>query len=222
MAVHAPASARTGLPPRVDRSAASLADSSQLRWLLAGLVLTFGVQFLFADLAALPHRAAPSDKATTAATPQGQRVLLSYATSAAESSVAVHVYFLRGEHGALVHRASPNLTPATTAVRELLRGPTATERAKGLTSAVPPRTRLLGLTIRNGLAVVDLSKQFASGGGSASMMGRLGQLVYTLTAVPHVRRINLWLDGRLVRVFSGEGLILDQPMTRTSFKEFLP
>lgn len=144
------------------------------------------------------------------------------ASAASTTAATVHVCFLRGEHGALVHRTAPRRTPATAAVRALLRGPTPAERAHGLGSAVPAGTRLLGLTVRGGLATVDLSRRFASGGGSASMQARLGQLVYTLTSIPRVQRVGLRLEGRTVRVFSAEGLILDQPLTRRSFPEFMP
>lgn len=145
---------------------------------------------------------------------------LTFVPTAGATRTVVHVYFLHGEHGVAVHRAAPARTPATAAVRALLRGPTAVERSRGLTSALPTNVELRGLTVRHGTATVDLSRRFASGGGSASMFGRLGQLVYTLDAVPNVDRVNLWIEGRLVRVFSGEGLILTQPLTPSSFAEF--
>jgi len=107
-------------------------------------------------------------------------------------------------------------------VRGLLAGPTAAERRRGLSSTVPSGSRLLGLTVKGGLATVDLSSRFASGGGSASMNARLAQLVYTLTAVAGVERVNLRLEGRLVRVFSSEGLLLYQPLRRSDYAEFIP
>jgi spore germination protein GerM len=140
----------------------------------------------------------------------------------AATSATVHVYFLHAEHGVAVHRVAPARTPATTAVRGLLAGPTAAERHRGLSSTVPSGSRLLGLTVKHGLATVDLSSRFASGGGSASMNWRLAQLVYTLTAVAGVDRVNLRLQGRLVRVFSGEGLLLRQPLRRSDYPEFIP
>ena len=144
------------------------------------------------------------------------------AAPAAAATATVHVYLVRGERGVPVHRTAPALTPARAAVRALLAGPTAAERAHGLGSAVPSGTKLLGLTVRDGLATVDLSRRFQSGGGSASMNERLAQLVYTLTGVRGVHGVELRLQGRPVSVFSGEGLILHQPLTRSAFTEFLP
>jgi len=147
---------------------------------------------------------------------------LAFAAPSAAGAATVHVYFVYGEHGVAVHRHAPSATPATAAVRALLNGPTATERVHGLSSAVPVGTRLLGLSIRDRVASVDLSSRFASGGGSASMTGRLGQLVYTLTAIRGVNAVNLRIEGRLVHVFSGEGLILRQPLSRAAYQEFVP
>ncbi|HEY8705234.1 MAG TPA: GerMN domain-containing protein [Gaiellaceae bacterium] len=129
---------------------------------------------------------------------------------------------MHAEHGVAVNRAAPARTPASAAVRGLLAGPTAAERRRGLSSTVPSGSRLLGLTVKDGLATVDLSSRFASGGGSASMNARLAQLVYTLTAVAGVERVNLHLEGRLVRVFSSEGLLLYQPLRRSDYAEFIP
>lgn len=164
-----------------------------------GLVLALAVPLVFAGTAA---PLVPPERASAGA-------------------AVARVYFLRGEHGAAVHRQVPRRTPATAAVRALLRGPTSLERARGLGSAVPRGTTLLGLTIRGGVATADLSRRFESGGGTASMQARLAQLVYTLTAIDGVDGVALRLVGRSVRVFSSEGLILDRPLTRTSFPQFL-
>ncbi len=142
------------------------------------------------------------------------------APAAAARTASVHVYFVHGEHGVTVHRLGPALTPATVAVRALLAGPTATERRQGLSSAVPIGTRLLGLSVRDGAASVDLSSRFGSGGGSLSMTERLAQLVYTLTAIRGVHTVNLRIEGRLVRVFGSEGLILRQPLSRSAYPAF--
>jgi len=108
------------------------------------------------------------------------------------------------------------------AINELLAGPTGEEAAAGVSSVVPPDTRLLGLNIEDGLATVDLSSEFESGGGSLSMQMRLAQVVYTLTQFPTVKRVQFWLDGEPVRVFSGEGIVLDKPVTGADYEELMP
>ena len=116
--------------------------------------------------------------------------------------------------------SSPRVGAA--AVTALLAGPSAAELAAGVGTSIPEGTELLGLSIDGGVATVDLSGTFGSGGGSLSMFSRLAQLTYTLTQFPTVHGVNLELDGKPVTVFGGEGIILDQPMTRRSYRDRLP
>jgi sporulation and spore germination protein/immunoglobulin-like protein involved in spore germination len=111
---------------------------------------------------------------------------------------------------------------ATAAMNALLAGPSGTERDGGISSAVPGGSQLLGLSIANGVATVDLSSEFESGGGSASVLTRLGQVVYTLTQFPTVDSVLFRIEGRTVTVFGGEGVILDGPVARSDYYDLLP
>lgn len=135
----------------------------------------------------------------------------------------VRVYFARGEYLGVVTRTVP-ATPAIAraAMEELLAGVDAKERGWGFSSEVPQGTRLLGLTIDGGTARVDLSGDFESGGGMLSVTMRLAQVVYTLTQFPTVERVVLLMDGKVVDVFTGEGLMLDESQTRADFEYVLP
>jgi hypothetical protein len=113
---------------------------------------------------------------------------------------------------------------ARAAVTQLLNGPTSGEAGSGtpVSTAIPANTVLLDIAISNGIATVDLSREFESGGGSASMTGRLAQVVYTVTQFPSVQSVNFRLDGQPVEVFSGEGIVLDGPSKRDHYTEQLP
>jgi germination protein M len=138
-------------------------------------------------------------------------------------TVTVEVWFNHGEWLFMTKRTEP-ATPhvGKAAVEALIAGPSAAERAAGILTSLPEGTELLGLSIAAGIATVNLSRTFEAGGGSLSMFNRLAQLTYTLTQFPTVRGVNLEMDGRPVRVFSGEGIILDRPMTRGSYRDRLP
>lgn len=112
----------------------------------------------------------------------------------------------------------------TAAMQALLAGPNENELGArpAMYSVIPEGTRLLGLRIDNGIATVDLSREFESGGGSASVLGRLAQVVYTLTQFPTVSGVRFELDGEPVTVFSGEGVILDSPVDRDDYTDLLP
>jgi hypothetical protein len=152
----------------------------------------------------------------------------------AESGRAYRIWFTRAaplpsesatgrEHLFAVWRTGPQTVGVgAAAVRLLLEGPTVPERRADVSTQIPSGTRFLGLGIEDGTATVDLTSEFESGGGSASMFGRLAQVVYTLTEFETVRRVRFSLDGEPVDVFSGEGIVLDQPVTREDYAELLP
>jgi hypothetical protein len=85
---------------------------------------------------------------------------------------------------------------ATAAVTALLAGPTALEAGRSITSQVPAGTTLLGLTVDNGVATIDLSSEFDAGGDAAAVQARLGQVVYTLTQFPSVKGVSLRIEGQ--------------------------
>jgi len=167
-----------------------------------------------------PGTSAPSDPGSTAepgATP-----------TPATGTTVVRVYLFmpddRGEPGlvAVLREVPRTLAVATAAMELLLDGPTASEADAGLVSAVPRGTSLLGISIDGGVASVDLTREYASGGGTESMLGRLAQVVYTLTQFPTVDSVRFQLDGRPTSVFGGEGITLDGPVGRPDFYEQLP
>jgi germination protein M len=112
---------------------------------------------------------------------------------------------------------------ATAAINALLDSSTidADTRAD-LSSAIPAGTELLGLTIANGIATIDLSSEFESGGGSASTLYRLGQVVYTLTQFSTVKSVVFQIEGQTVTVFGSEGVVLDGPVSRKTYIDLLP
>lgn len=124
-----------------------------------------------------------------------------------------------------VHRDIPS-TPriALATLRELLDGPSAAdlELVEEISTAVPTSTLVLGVAIDDGVATVDLSREFESGGGSLSMLARLAQVVYTVSQWPTVDEVAFELDGQPVTVFSGEGIELDGPIGRDDFVDLLP
>jgi hypothetical protein len=144
-------------------------------------------------------------------------------TGTVPTSVSLEVWFLDGEQLARQTRTQ-EATPlvATAAMNELLAGPNAAETKAGLATSVPVGTKLLGISIKKGVATVDLTSQYQSGGGSLSMKARLAQVVYTLTQFQTVRSVLFHLDGEPVNVFSGEGIVLDHPVGRKDYEDLLP
>jgi hypothetical protein len=143
-------------------------------------------------------------------------------TTAPPAHTTVRAYFLRDEKVGPVARDATGVATAAAALDALLVGPTAAERALGLNSTILAGTSRRGLTIHDRIATVDLSRQFESGGGSASMQGRVAQVVFTLTQFPAVEAVTFKVDGRQLTVLGGEGLVLDRPQRRSDWEAFAP
>lgn len=166
--------------------------------------------------------ASTAPPSTTAATPSTTSTT-STTTPPETSRTTVTVYFLEGGGRAVaVTRVVEGPGVARGAVEALVAGPNNSETASGLTTAFPPDSLVLGLTIEGGTATVDMSLEFEAGGGSASVLGRLAQLVYTLTEFDRVERVRLLIEGEPVEIFSGEGVVVSEPLIRADYAGSFP
>lgn len=127
-------------------------------------------------------------------------------------------------------RATEPTTLLTAAFDQLLQGNVengvngvnAVEEGRLAFSALPTATNLLALTVEGDGVHVDLSGAFTEGGGSASMIGRLTQVVYTATSLDAEQSVWLSVDGEPLELLGGEGLEIPQPMTRAMVDQDFP
>lgn len=99
------------------------------------------------------------------------------------------------------------------ALEELIAGPNDPQ----LSTAIPPETRVLDVRIEGNDIFLNFSPEFTQGGGSTLMMGRITQVLYTATSQNPGARLWISVEGRALEVLGGEGLMIDQPLTRASF-----
>ena len=115
---------------------------------------------------------------------------------------------------------SPKLA-LTEALEKLLAQSSAFDPA----TTIPAYTRLLDLDITKEGIYVDLSQEFARGGGSSSMIYRVAQVIYTATSIDSRTPVFLSIEGRPLNEnypLGGEGLTLEYPITKQQFnREFL-
>lgn len=97
----------------------------------------------------------------------------------------------------------------------LLAGPSDSDYA----SSIPEETELREISVKADGVHVDLSEEFTFGGGSASMMGRVAQILYTATSLDPDTQVWLEVEGEPLEVLGGEGLLLDRPLTRQNFEK---
>lgn len=138
------------------------------------------------------------------------------------AETVVRAYFVRDEVVGPVARPATGPAVAAAAMEGLLGGPDPSEEEIGFSTTIPAGTELNGVTITGGVATVDLSSEFTSGGGSASMRGRVAQVVFTLTQFDTVDSVEFEVDGEPLTVLGGEGLMLDDPQTRTDWEDLSP
>ena len=175
-----------------------------------------------------PSTAPSSPAPSTAASPTARPTPIP--TPSPTATTIVRAYFVlgsfTGNEGLVpVLRAVPETKAvATAAMTALLAGPKGAELESrpAMVSAIPDGTRLLGVTVADGIATVDLSNEFESGGGSYSVQARLAQVVYTLTQFPTVDGVLFRIAGKPVTTFSSEGLVLDGPVDRADYRDILP
>jgi germination protein M len=134
----------------------------------------------------------------------------------------VRSYFLRDEKVGPVAREAVGEAVGRGAMEGLLQGPTDAEQELGFSTTVPAGTELLGLSIVDEVATVDLTEEFATGGGSLSMTGRVAQVVYTLTQFPTVSGVLFEIEGEPVTSLGGEGVEIGEPQTRADWEALTP
>lgn len=178
-----------------------------LAWLVAAL--------LAASCGKTPRQtSAPADTAAALSsvplTPNGLRATSVYFADSEAAHLLPVTRYLRPDSGL-----------ARGAVTALLAGAQADD-PRGIGTAVPGGTRLLGISVRDSTATVDLSRAFESGAGSAGVRLRLAQLTYTLARLPNVGRVVVRIEGRPADVFSSEGLIVSGGLDPSEFPDLAP
>jgi spore germination protein GerM len=91
-----------------------------------------------------------------------------------------------------------------------------------LTSTIPVGTKLLSSKILADGIHIDLSKEFTKGFGATSMIGRLGQVIYTATAENPDAAVWITVEGKKLEVLGDVGAEIRQPITRQSYNQDYP
>jgi len=137
--------------------------------------------------------------------------------TAAPAARIVNVYWLREAALAAGGRSVATSATATAAIEALLEGPDPAEQALGMESALPSGVELLGISISDGTAIVDLSPEFESVSfGTFGELSMVAQVVFTLTQFPTVDTVDIRIGGEERDVILSHGLEA-RGLTRSGF-----
>ena len=146
-------------------------------------------------------------------------------TAAADERVPQRLRFRLTFVGRVGLRAVPRqlttpLPPENSAIEALLDGPNARERARGLRTAIPPAARLLGVTVEDGIATVDLTQEFQSAASSRDVLLRVAQVVTTLVGLDDadVVAVRFSIEGSLVGVPTSREQAVERPVDAADYE----
>lgn len=92
-------------------------------------------------------------------------------------------------------------------------------------STIPEGTRLLDLELKSDGIHLNFSQEFAQGGGSMSMIERVGQVIFTASSLDADEPVFIAIEGQPIdnqHPLGGEGLVLTQPILRREFVSQYP
>jgi spore germination protein GerM len=143
----------------------------------------------------------------------------------AQAQAIAEVYWLQVNHNNIELQPQKLTFAPNTAPIDRLRGAiklllSTQSQPTNLGSTIPAQTRLLSLTQKGNAIYVDLSAEFAQGGGSSSMIYRVAQILYTATSIVPDAQVYLSIEGQMLddaHPLGGEGLLLPSPLTRQQF-----
>ncbi len=107
-------------------------------------------------------------------------------------------------------------------LEQLFAGPTSGEISgvPAISSTIPSGVRVLGLTIGEQIATVDLSSEFGGNDASPVVAQRMAQVVFTLTSIPHVTEVLFWQEGKAIKAQTSDGQLLDRPVLKADYLDF--
>jgi spore germination protein GerM len=178
---------------------------------------------------AIPSVSEPASETPVSSVPSDQNSLIKN-SEAIDRQVTIVTYWLQdtGTGFELMPRSETVKPEATaiatepisaeiviaTALDRLLSSPAPQDAAH----AIPDGVSVNQIDRRADGIHLDLSSEFTLGGGSASMQGRLAQVVYTVTVGEEATPVWLSIAGEPLTLLGGEGLEVPYPITRELFE----
>ncbi|EKU71822.1 GerMN domain-containing protein [Selenomonas sp. F0473] len=184
--------------------------SKYKRYILCGLVCT-----AFLALVAGCGEEQKASGPATAAEAQTEKDVPECCRPKEPKALKVNVYYPKDDGMGLVAVSRMVNTEKddkyTAVMKSLLTG----TKEKGQTNVIPKKTKMHSITVKDGVATVDFSKELRQNfsGGSTGEEMLVGSIVDTLTEFPEVEKVRILIDGAQVETLSGH-MDLSEPLAR--------
>ncbi len=191
------------------------------KWFLVilGIILVFAAVRFGLDFLA-PSEISPEDVTVSERTTEEEEVKRPDENS---EKIYVNVFFIgQNENREEVYKAvkreyDPQIDGSKLkfAINSLISGPKQNEQDKGVYTEIPEGTDLIYVHELPDKAIINLSSEFETGGGTDSLYKRLYQVIKTANRNSDVP-VYLYVEGQRADVIGGEGIMLNQPLNDRS------
>lgn len=128
----------------------------------------------------------------------------------------VQIYFFKNGNMTSVDREIPEkASPLYFTARQLLQGPTASEKKNGYFTQIPKGTDVRTIIKEDGTVRADFTKELEMyGGGTTKVQGIISQIVYTFTSLRGVKSVQIMVSGKKEVALGSEGYMIKEPLSR--------
>nr|WP_240940089.1 GerMN domain-containing protein [Planosporangium flavigriseum] len=165
----------------------------------------------------------PPDPSAREITPPAgpyQAVVSSAPTAAVPGAMSEKLYLVRGDKLVAVSRQMRVQPSVNDLVRELLAGPTASERDAGLTSALAGANVISGVHLASGAALVEIGSGLQGAGRNDEVLA-FAQVVCTLANRPDVNGVAFTRDGHRIGIPRADGSLTQGPLAVADYASLI-
>lgn len=118
----------------------------------------------------------------------------------------------------MVSRPAPKDSPLASAINQLLAGPSFTNAAeKNCTSLIPRGTKLLGASVKDGVATLNFNDAFEiNTEGMEGYLAQMNQVINTATEFSSIKSVQFLINGKKKEYLGSEGIWIGSPLGKGS------
>ncbi|HZX07901.1 GerMN domain-containing protein [Kribbella sp.] len=139
--------------------------------------------------------------------------------STATGKSPLRVNFVRNDRLVSIRREAPAGASAerlTTVIQDLVAGPTTTEQANGITTALPPNLNLTVAEVQGSRVVLELSGDTEGRSATENVLA-VAQIVLSVTALPPFDEVTISRGGVPVEALLADGALTTDPLTAADY-----